>query len=273
MSVCAYCKQDRPATREHVIPAFMYAFQKTAGDSVIGWNEVVEKMVGGEAKVKDVCASCNNDTLGKLDVYGKNMLADAGLLVHNYLRRDLTLRYDYGQLLRWLLKISFNSSRTDGAHSHIFKEHIPFILGDAPAPPRWRIATLAYLAKPECLDKSRIRSEPFLSIAQGSNILNPFLVRICYGASSSDEQYTLRLNIFGPIVFYMLVFNEGTLPGHAAVAIRRLLKQTPGSVELSPKRSGVQLYAGPQSWLDLYEPQVVRAHFNTSGAKLRARQS
>jgi hypothetical protein len=266
MPLCAYCKLERPVTREHVIPAFMYAFQKEAGESVIGWNEVVERMVGGEAKVKDVCARCNNEVLGELDGYAKTLLVNSGLLVRNYVKRDVTLRYEYAPLLRWLLKVSFNSSRTDGAHSHLFEEHIPFILGEAPVPARWRVATLAYLAGPEYLDQSRIKSEPFRTIAQGSNVLNPFLVRICYGGIPGESIYTLRLNIFGPIVFYMLIFNVGTLPGHAASAVRRFLKLTPGARELTSKGSLVELHAGPQTWLDLYAPQVQRARAIASGA-------
>ena len=266
MPTCAYCKQERPATREHVIPAFMYALQKQAGDGIIGWNEVIEKMVGGEAKVKDVCADCNNRVLGELDAYGKDLLSESGLLVHNYLKRSLTLRYDYGLLLRWLLKVSFNSSRTDGAHSHLFEEHIPFILGTVDAPPRYKVGLAAYMASPVVLGQSQVDQEPFRTAARGSKTLNPFLVRICYGFIPGGDVYTLRMNIFGPVVFYMMLFNEGTLPGHAAASLRRFLKMTPGAMELIPTRRFVQLQAGAQTWLDLYAHQVQRVHSIAGGA-------
>jgi hypothetical protein len=244
----------------------MYALQKQAGDGIIGWNEVIEKMVGGEAKVKDVCADCNNRVLGELDAYGKDLLSESGLLVQNYLRRSLTLRYDYGLLLRWLLKVSFNSSRTDGAHSHLFEEHIPFILGTADAPPRYKVGVAAYMASPVVLDQSQVDQEPFRTASRGSKTLNPFLVRICYGFVPGGDFYTLRMNIFGPVVFYMMIFNQGTLPGHAAVAMRRFLKMTPGAMELTPTRRFAQLQAGAQTWLDLYAHQVQRAHSIAGGA-------
>ena len=266
MPVCAYCKQDRTATREHVIPAFMYALQKEVGEGVIGWNEVIQKMVGGEARVKDVCADCNNRVLGELDAYGKNLLNASGLLVHNYMKRTLTLQYDYGLLLRWLLKISFNSSRADGAHSHLFQEHIPFILGSTESPPRYRVATAAYMASPVALDQSQVGDAPFRTAARGSSTFNPFLVRICYGVDPRCDFYTLRINIFGPVVFYMLMFSEGTLPGHAASALRRFMKLTPGAIELTPTRKLVQLRAGAKTWLDLYAHQVQRLHSIVSGA-------
>lgn len=135
MPICAYCKRESRATREHVIPAFIYAFQQQLAQSVVGWNEVVQRMVRGEAKVRDVCAECNHTALSVLDSYGRQLLSDSGLLVQNYTKRTLTIRYDYSLLLRWLLKISFNSSRTDGAHSGLFEEHIQFMRGLSPPPP------------------------------------------------------------------------------------------------------------------------------------------
>ncbi len=258
MTVCAYCKQDRQATREHVIPAFTYAFQQQLEQSVIGWNEVVQGMVRGEAKVKDVCAECNNGTLSELDSYGKRLLSDSGLFVQNYTKKTLTLRYDYAPLLRWLLKVSFNSSRTDGAHSSLFEDYIAFVRGQSTPPPRYRVACLAYLAAPEVFGKSRIAEESFARVSGGSKLLNPFLVRICYGGIPGEHEYTLRLNIFGPAVFYLLLFRDGVLPGHAASAVRRLLKVVPGAVEITPKLRFVELQAGRKSWLDLYEYQVQR---------------
>lgn len=258
MPICAYCKQEKPATREHVIPAFIYAFQKELEGSIIGWNEVAKRMVGDEGKIKDVCAECNNSVLGRLDSYGKQLLAESGLLVQNYTKQSLTLRYDYDLLVRWLLKISFNSSRRDGAHRHLFEEYVPFMLGSTPAPTRNQVACLAYLAAPERLGESDIQKEPFIRISRGSKLLNPFLTRICYGSVPGDHSYTLRLNIFGPAVFYLMMFNPNTLPGHAAAAIRRLLKLTPGAVEVTPKRLLIELRSGERSWLSLYENQVNR---------------
>lgn len=223
-----------------------------------GWNEVAQRMVGGEGKVKDVCADCNNRALSELDAYGKQVLSDSGLLVHNYTRRDLMLRYDYALLLRWLLKVSFNSSRTDGAHRPLFEKYVPFMRGLGPLPSRNQVSVLLYLARPEVLGQSRIAAEPFVRITNGSPLLNPFLVRICYGGIPGEQRYVLRFNIFGPAVFYLLMFEDGIPPGHAASAIRSLTKATPGAVELSAKQKVVHVRAGESSWLDLYEYQVAR---------------
>ncbi|WP_087734298.1 hypothetical protein [Paraburkholderia piptadeniae] len=258
MTSCAYCQEERPLTREHIIPAFIYDFQKQLEGSVTGWNEVAQRMVGGEGKIKDVCEDCNNRVLSELDSYGKRLLTDSGLFVQNYTRQDLTLQYDYSLLLRWLLKISFNSSRTDGAHSHLFERYIPFIRGLASPPSRFQVAPLVYLARPEVVGFSQIGADSFARLSQGASRLNPFIVRICYGAVPGEQDYVLRLNIFGPAVFYLLIFREGILPGHAASAIRRLTKLMPGIAELSPKRKLVEVHSGQKTWLDLYEHQVAR---------------
>jgi hypothetical protein len=236
----------------------LYAFQKTRGEGVIGWNEVIEKMVGGEAKVKDVCASCNNGVLAELDAYGKGLLTDSGLLVHNYLKKSLSLQFDYAKLLRWILKISFNSSRTDGAHSHLFEEFIPFILGHGATPPRSEIAMLAYLAKPVELDEVQKLQEPFRTAAGGARTFNPFLVRISYGLMPAGEPFTLRLVMLGPLVLYIPFFVPGTTPGQAAVVVRRLMKFERGAQELSSKKKHVELHVGERTFLDLYSHQVQR---------------
>ena len=258
MAICAYCREDQPATREHVIPAFLYAFQKQFAESVVGWNEVANRMVGGEARVKDVCGNCNNGPLSQLDAYGKDLLTDSGLLVRNYTKRTLTLAYNYSLLLRWLLKISFNSSRTDGAHASIFEDHIPFILGLAPPPPRYRVVCLLSLAAPEVLRNHLSPPAAMVKLANGSGYVNPFFVRISYGRS--NERFVHRVNIFGPAIFQLIMFNPGVRPGHAASDIRSLLKVKPAGVELSEKRPVVCVDARGPTWLDIFGPQIARAN-------------
>jgi hypothetical protein len=258
MPICAYCKNEGVLTREHVIPAFAYAFQKGIESNVVGWNEVVEKMVAGEHKVRDVCAACNNGVLSKLDAYGKETLVEAGILTPSFSKLGVSMRYDHGLLSRWLLKISFNSSRTDGAHRHLFERFVPFILGEAKAPPRSQLVLLAFLAAPTVPSPEQISKEPYASAIGRSNRFNPFLVRICYGIFQPADNYTPRLVILGPLVFYMLVFGEGASAGQAAVAVRRFLKDCPAAVELSPNRQFVEIRTGQQTWIDLHAFQVAR---------------
>jgi hypothetical protein len=258
MTICAYCKQDRTATREHIVPAFLYEYQKTLDASIVGWNEAAGKMVPGEFKVKDVCDDCNSRTLSQLDDYAKALLKNVGILTPNYTRSTLTLSYDYDLLVRWLLKVSFNSSRTDGAHRHLFEDLVPYMLGNEARPRRGRVTVAAYLAGAERIDSAKRAAVPYLKDVDTEQPFNPFLVRICYGAVERGRPYMLRLNVFGPLVFFMLLFDEGILPGHASAEIRRFLKKFAGAVELTAQHKRVELRAGETTWADLYAAQVAR---------------
>jgi len=258
MARCAYCNEEKILTREHIIPSFAYDFQKSLSESITGWNEKAEKMLPSEAQIKDVCATCNNIILGKLDDEGKRLLSDSGVLTYNFQQPSIRLNFDFDLLARWLLKISFNSSRTDGIHAYIFEPHIDYMLHGVNRIQRSKIAILSYFAAPEILDNEERLKEPYKSLVGSSNALNPFLVRICYGYTAGTRNYTLRMVIFGPLVFFLLVFNDGILPGHAASEIRQFIKRNPGAVELGPKLKFVQMKPGQQTWLDLYQDQIMR---------------
>ena len=245
-------------TREHVIPSFLYEFQRTFEKSMIGWNESAEKMLQDEAKIKDVCFKCNNENLGSLDDGGKKILSDAGLLVQNFDQPFIALNYDFDVLMRWLLKISFNSARADGVHRYIFEPFIDYMLYGKGRVPRSQIALLAYFAAPEKLGPNRRNEDPYKKITGGKDLINPFIVRISYGRSSSSDDFLIRLVSFGALVFYFLVAPDGCLPGHAAVVIRRFIKTHSGSVELTPKSRFLRLTPGKETWLDLQQHQFNR---------------
>jgi hypothetical protein len=258
MSGCKYCKKEEKLTREHIVPAYMYDFQKKLETKVSGWNEVAKKMVGGELKIKDVCAECNNGALSDLDDYSKTFLQNSGLLVQNYIKNQISFIYDYDLLLRWLLKVSFNSSRTDGAHKHLFEKHIPYILTGSNSPTKNQVSLVAQMAAPEVLERSHLEKEKFLKFSGGSNILNPFLIRICYGKVNGALGYTLRMIIIGPVIFYLLMFDNDISPGHAATEVKRIIKRETNSMFLSINKKHATIKAGQKSWIDLYQHQINR---------------
>lgn len=258
MTICAYCKHDRTLTREHLIPSFMYEQQRQFSKSVIGWNQGAGQMVPGEFKVKDVCAQCNNNTLSELDKHAKHMLERAGILTTNFTQAGAILNYDFDLLARWLLKVSFNSSRMDHMHSHVFEPFIPYIMGQRPTPARSKLSILAYLAAPIQLDVNKREDQGFLALAGGARRFNPFHVRLGHGVNSILDGCTVRINTFGPLVFYMLLFDSHVLPGHAAAAVRRFTKSQPGAVEVTRKHKIVALSTGQMSWRDLYIFQIAR---------------
>lgn len=254
--ICAYCKESAVATREHVIPAFIYRFQKELESNVIGWNEVAEKMVGGEHQVKDVCGTCNGGVLSALDNYGKTFLIKNGFLKQNYSKRNANLTCDYDRLARWLLKISFNSTRTDRGHAHLFEKFIPYILHGAPPPSKSDFAIIATLAAPVTTDELNGDYKALGDLADDTGRVNPFLMRIAYGPNE-HKTFTLRVVMFGPLVFFLLMYVPWVSPGEAAIETKRLLKD-PSLTLLKPGRTKAYLTAGTTTWLDYYAAQVMR---------------
>ena len=255
--ICAYCKKEAPATREHVIPAFIYRFQKELEANVIGWNEVANKMVGGEHQVKDVCEKCNGGALSNLDAYGKEFLIANGFLTQNYTKRSADLLYDYDKLVRWLLKISFNSTRTDRGHVHLFEKFIPYILNGSPPPEKIDFAVLATLAAPVATGKLNGQYKVLDDLANGSGVVNPFLMRIAYGPNQY-ETFTLRVIMFGPLIFFMLMYRPGVSAGGASIETKRLFKEISNLTQLKPGTTKAFLTVGSTTWLDYYAPQIGR---------------
>ena len=75
------------------------------------FSQQAKKVFGADLIVKDVCARCNNGALSALDTYACK-LYDSYFSKTVERNEHVDFRYDHDQLLRWLLKVSYNSSRT-----------------------------------------------------------------------------------------------------------------------------------------------------------------
>lgn len=72
MAICAYCGNDRSATREHIIPSWYYKYDPNPND--VGFNERAKgKIVKTELTIRDVCEGCNSGPLSDLDSYGRDL--------------------------------------------------------------------------------------------------------------------------------------------------------------------------------------------------------
>lgn len=123
--VCAYCGEEGKLTREHVWPAGINVRTPEMGNR---YFEKAHKVLSAEHTIKDVCAKCNNEVLSKLDDYGCSLF-DRYFYDANVKKGGVNFRYDYHRLSRWLLKISYNSSRTVDIDTEHLKRCVPYILG------------------------------------------------------------------------------------------------------------------------------------------------
>mgnify|MGYP005990257315 CR=1 FL=1 len=126
--VCAFCRDQKNLSREHIFPNGV--IRKFEYD-MLSYTDKSDKMFKADLVVKDVCESCNNGTLSKLD-------SSFVQLYEDFIRTPLLpgsnaeFNFDYNLLLRELLKISFNSARAsaDGFKAvKALKKYVPYILG------------------------------------------------------------------------------------------------------------------------------------------------
>lgn len=205
---CRYCQLEKVMTKEHIIPKFIYKFLQSAKLPVIGWNERAQKSIGGEATIADVCKECNGGPLSSLDAYGQSFLVDNGLLTKVFLKENTIIKYDYDRLLRWLLKVSYNSLTSKNDPSVVFFEkHIDFILNGSPAPDKGSITLFVGLTSPvKVPDEFR---DKYPTLVSEKNLFGPF----SFGINESIKPY-LKYNIavtgitIGSLFFHIALFDN-----------------------------------------------------------------
>lgn len=126
--ICAYCKEDKSPTREHLIPqSLMDVFPECD----INYDYSRNKFYKGDSGlvIKDVCEKCNNEVLSELDDYGSEMVKNH--FIKEYGADDyLVFPYDYSKLSRWLLKILYNNARSLKIDTSWFEANMDYINGE-----------------------------------------------------------------------------------------------------------------------------------------------
>lgn len=252
---CAYCGKVAPLTREHIIPASLYRVQKELGDKVIGWNEAAGKVVGSEHQIRDVCEKCNGGQLSELDAYGLKLLTASGFLTKNYTALTADLEFDYHKFARWLLKLSFNSARASGRDKELFESLIPYMLLDKGRPSKSQVAIVAGLAAPIKVSELSGGYEALRELADATGRINPLFIRLAFAGQRNDN-FTLRVVMFGPLMFFILLYPPNISAGLASISLKKFIKGTKGLKFLKPESSRLWLDAGSRTWVDYYTPQV-----------------
>ncbi len=131
---CAYCDRTCQQTREHVIPRW---YNDTPGETETFSARAPLTHVKGDLLIRDVCGACNNGPLSGLDGYGKEMY-DRYFATPVYFGETVPFEYDGDRLIRWLLKLSYNSARAQNADVSVLREYRKVMLGELPVPDRIR---------------------------------------------------------------------------------------------------------------------------------------
>lgn len=181
--VCAYCRQETILTKEHIWPnGFIQRFDKSA----LTYTKKVNKFFKSDPVVKDVCAICNNVKLSAVDAYLCS-------LYDNYFHKIIAagesakFGYSYDKLLRGLLKISYNSSRTQVENETVINLHSKcseYILGSGYRPQnvmlRLLVVTSSKMYDPSVGTEKTFEPDFFrcTDIAYDGALCNRFIVRM-----------------------------------------------------------------------------------------------
>jgi hypothetical protein len=129
MKLCAYCNKAGKMTREELFPKSQV--RRTPSYKANIDHSRPGKPLEAVQVIRDVCAECNNVRLGGLDAYGATLAEEYVFLEKPV---ELDFRCDTERLLRWLLKLLFNSVRVSGLRDDAYKPLCPFILGNTSSP-------------------------------------------------------------------------------------------------------------------------------------------
>ncbi len=124
MKMCSYCNKKKKLTKEHIWPKCIINRMPELEAKYLDSQKI---FTSSELVISDVCADCNNGKLSILDSY-LCQLFDKYFNLYIEKEKELTFEYDYELLLRTLLKITYNSSRTVTKKQNYFSRYADFIL-------------------------------------------------------------------------------------------------------------------------------------------------
>lgn len=209
-----------------------------------------DKPVQGSITIGDVCRTCNNGFLSELDDYGAALYKQFFAVPPRPGQR-IQFVFDYDKLLRWLLKLAYNTGRSRGWHSSLLqplKESIPYIRSQASRP----AAAILYL---QLITPARLSKQQRATVEEktGEKLdeIPPDFVRITvFGYQGIVAGYRIAMNGY---VFYVLFANPSSTTAQLRTLEKRFYSETKGAKRLAPKTSKAVLYSSSLSILDVAE--------------------
>ena len=240
-------------TREHIIPKSIINLFQSANqtDGMQFIPKSGGKYIDGESTIKDVCATCNNEILGRLDEYASTKFAPQciELMEEGQTRR---LEYDYALLARWLLKIAFNSSRVSNSDTELLKPYREFIKGNSKLPKRLTIFATAI--KPYHLSQEhQVQFEEKYGFRE--TVLYPQLFRISQilipgqiGTPAVTRSFSLRS------IMIVLLLGTKKMPEYQFKSlIRDFLVYYPEAKRVNPFGNSVTVTTGMRNAWDVFQ--------------------
>lgn len=238
---CAYCGLPQKMSREHIWPnGFL-----RRGKFGLKYSSRAKRTFAGDLIVRDVCVVCNNGPLSELDAYACELYESNFGKFPEHLT-PVVFEFEYGRLVRWLLKVAFNSAR---AHGHddagLLGRYSPVILSDGDSSPLNVNVWLALvgpgtLSFPDGRPAKRIYPEAARS--------GPLIVPGVNGY----EHVSTRVLMINGYYFTMVLSRTPTMPMEEVGDLLRRLPGEPlpldGRMELMTTLNANQALAGIRDW-------------------------
>lgn len=225
---CAYCDGPPPLTREHIWPN---GFLKR-GNFGVKFSAKANKTFAGDLTISDVCARCNNGPLSALDAHACELF-DRRFSKFVEAGESVPFTYDYGLLMRWLLKVSFNAARLTGQDVALLSRYRETILAKHPCSPAFVAAYVATISPSHMMDPKNGTSRKIYPHAARCGPLQ--IPRI----DVSDILVT-RCVMINSFMFSLIITRSNTIPADRVAA---LLPYIPGV----PLATGGHMRIGPPS--------------------------
>lgn len=243
MKVCAFCGEEKKLTKEHIWPS---AFLDRIGRKSAHYSPVSGKVHGADYVVSDVCETCNNVYLTKLDSYFCD-LYDSQLSSPRGFGQIVHFQYNYDLLCRALLKIAYNTARSAGSECQPFQRIRNYILYGGTCPSG--IALLAELVSPTLIISSSCEGESVKEIL-------PTMYRSARGQllTPNGSAVLFRVIVVKSFFFHILILRDAENIDRFTSAVEEFLAATEGAVRLNQTADEVLLHSSPQDSLSSMMP-------------------
>ena len=251
---CIYCggSENGPLTKEHVLPSWLY--EESTNLNIQLLQASPDKFISNQQTVKDVCAKCNNEVLSQLDTYAKTLyLKYFKKIVHK--NQSFRFEYNYHMLVRWLLKVSYNSARANKGDVQSFIDFKEYILKGTNCPSGLTI--MVQLLTPYYLNEKEKEKVKNLEI-KDLGVIRPYFTRISKMHSPSSFQ-SVRMITLNSYVFYIFIPSEKNITTFSRQKeLQRIMSTdiTEGLQLLNPIKNKINVKSSQVSLLRFME-----AHF------------
>jgi hypothetical protein len=210
MKKCSYCDKEKKLTKEHIWPKCIINKMPELEAKYLDSHKI---FTASDLVISDVCADCNNKKLSVLDSYLCKLFDKYfNLYIEN--EKEFIFEYDYELLLRTLLKITYNSSRTVKRTENDFSKFAGFILEGG-----------------KSYENIVIKLDIVLPSVIDGVALYPKSARCGFlDVGLTSDNFLLRMVSINSFYFYVLISKNEVIPDSSVDEFQKIFNRIPGTI-------------------------------------------